>query len=118
MEAIALDLAVSKRIQLYVSEAVLIKYEDVLHRAKFSRVPRAVIHDTLALVKRVSIHVVPRQTVSVSNDEDDNRFLECAEEAEADYLVTGNTRHFPDHWKKTRIVRAPELLRVLSEEME
>lgn len=40
------------------------------------------------------------------NDPDDIIFLQCAQAAIADYLVTGNTRHFPENWKKTRIVRA------------
>ncbi len=33
--------------------------------------------------------------MSVATDEPDNRFLECALVARADYLVTGNLRHFP-----------------------
>jgi predicted nucleic acid-binding protein len=28
-------------------------------------------------------------------DPDDNKFLECADAARADYLVTGNQGHFP-----------------------
>jgi predicted nucleic acid-binding protein len=34
----------------------------------------------------------------------DNRFLECAEAAEAAYLVTGNTKHFPECYGSTKIV--------------
>jgi predicted nucleic acid-binding protein len=33
--------------------------------------------------------------VMPSLDEDDNRFLECAEQARADYLITGNCKRFP-----------------------
>jgi predicted nucleic acid-binding protein len=40
----------------------------------------------------------------------DNRFLECAGAAEAEFLVTGNKRHFPKRWKKTRVVNARGLL--------
>jgi predicted nucleic acid-binding protein len=40
----------------------------------------------------------------------DNRFLECAESAGADFLVTGNRRHFPKVWKTARIVNAREFL--------
>ena len=52
--------------------------------------------------------------LSACPDGDDNRFLECAAAAEADYLVTGNKRHFPMQWKKTRIVNARELLHLLA----
>jgi predicted nucleic acid-binding protein len=46
----------------------------------------------------------------VSPDERDNRFLECAESAGADFLVTGNRQHYPSVWKTTRIVNARELI--------
>ncbi len=36
--------------------------------------------------------------------------------AGADFLVTGNTRHFPDQWKNTRIVNARELIEELATE--
>jgi hypothetical protein len=36
--------------------------------------------------------------------------LECAETASANFLVTGNKRHFPKHWKNTQVVNARELL--------
>jgi predicted nucleic acid-binding protein len=48
--------------------------------------------------------------VSKSTDDADNRFLECAEAAGADFLVTGNKRHFPRLWEKTQVVNARELL--------
>jgi predicted nucleic acid-binding protein len=54
--------------------------------------------------------IAPATTFAVSPDETDNRFLECAEAAGADFLVTGNRRHFPNVWKTTRIVSARELV--------
>jgi predicted nucleic acid-binding protein len=50
----------------------------------------------------------------VSVDETDSRFLECAEEGKADFLITGNTRHFPTHWKRTLVVTARELLELMA----
>jgi predicted nucleic acid-binding protein len=58
----------------------------------------------------MSTMIAPATTVAVSPDETDNRFLECAEAAGADFLVTGNRRHFPNVWKTTRIVSARELV--------
>jgi predicted nucleic acid-binding protein len=37
-------------------------------------------------------------------------FLECADTAGADYLITGNSRHFPKFWKKTKIITAREFV--------
>lgn len=118
MAAATLDLAVARKAWLYVSHAVLSEYEDVLRRPKFLRVPREIINNTLTLVRRIAIIVTPTERVSVSPDVDDNRFLECAEAAEADYLVTGNKRHFPTHWKKTRVVSAPEFVYAMYEQQK
>lgn len=47
----------------------------------------------------------PTPTITViKNDDPDNRFLECALAAAADYLVTGNSKHFPVTFEKTMIV--------------
>jgi len=32
----------------------------------------------------------------VASDPDDDKVIECAVEAQADYIVTGNMRHFPE----------------------
>jgi predicted nucleic acid-binding protein len=45
--------------------------------------------------------VVSPAVRAAAGDPDDNQFLECAEAAQADYLVTGNIRHFPEVWKET-----------------
>ena len=46
--------------------------------------------------------------------EADNRFLECAEESQADFLVTGNIRHFPKRWKGTQVVTARQLIELVA----
>jgi hypothetical protein len=65
------------------------------------------IQEALAAIRKVAHFIMPTQTLSVSAHESDNRFLECAEAARADYLVTGNTRHFPQSHKTTKIVTGP-----------
>jgi hypothetical protein len=61
----------------------------------------------MAAIRKVAQVVEPTRTVSVSPDESGNRFLECAEAANADWLVTGNTRHFPQSHKATKVVTGP-----------
>jgi uncharacterized protein len=58
--------------------------------------------------------VHPSNVLTVASHEPDNRFLECAESAKADFLVTGNKRHFPNVWKSVRVVNARELLTLIS----
>ena len=62
----------------------------------------------LELLKAEATIVSPQATATGSKDDSDNRFLECAEAADAEYLVTGNKRHFPMEWKSTQIVNARE----------
>jgi predicted nucleic acid-binding protein len=50
------------------------------------------------------------RTLTASPDEADNRFLECTEAGGADFLVTGNKKHFPKRWKTTEVVNTRELL--------
>jgi predicted nucleic acid-binding protein len=54
--------------------------------------------------------VTSRRKLNISRDPADDPFLECAEAAKADYLVTGNKQHFPKQWRQTVVVNARELL--------
>jgi uncharacterized protein len=85
------------------SEAMVAEYASVLSRSKFQHIQRSKIAAALALA-RAGEMTITTTSVTSSVDESDNRFLECAEAAQADYLVTGNTRHFPKKWKQTSIV--------------
>jgi predicted nucleic acid-binding protein len=47
--------------------------------------------------------------LNIIQDESDNKFLELAETCNADYLITGNTKHFPmKEYKNTKIVSPKE----------
>jgi predicted nucleic acid-binding protein len=50
----------------------------------------------------------------VAKDPDDDKFLECAGAARADYLVTGNQRHFPKFWKKTKVITPREFIGIVA----
>ena len=50
----------------------------------------------------------------MTRDPGDNRFLECADTARADYLVTGNLRHFPKFWKKTEVITSREFISIVA----
>jgi putative PIN family toxin of toxin-antitoxin system len=109
LEALIVSLALNRRIQFYVSEPILEEYQRVLRypRLKFDM---REVGQFLTRLRRSCVLVRPLYTVSVSPDDSDNRFLECAEAVNADFLVTGNKRHFPKRWKETEVVNARELL--------
>ena len=104
-----LDLALAGKLQLAVSEIILAEYEGVLRRPRFGLTARQV-NRSLRVMRAAARIVTPRRKLNISRDPDDDPFLECAEAAKADYLVTGNKRHFPKEWRQTVVVNARELL--------
>ena len=109
-EAAALDFATQHLALLCVSEPVLAEYSEVLKRPRL-RLDRVRVLWVLEFIGREGLVVAPSVRLTACPDEPDNRFLECADAASADYLVTGNKRHFPENWKSTRIVNARDFLR-------
>jgi uncharacterized protein len=116
-ERSVLDLALAGKLQLVVSETILLEYGSVLQRSKFRLNPRN-ISRSLRLLRAATRVVIPYRQLSVARDPGDNRFLECAEAAKADYLVTGNKRHFPKQWRGTLVLNARELLEWTIPEMQ
>jgi uncharacterized protein len=68
----------------------------------------------LQLIEKHSYLVTPSRQLHITSDPADNIFLECADAARADYLVTGNQRHFPRFWKKTKVITAREFLSIVA----
>ena len=106
-------LAITKPARLYVSKAILTEYRDVLSRPEL-KIRKGLRQQLLDLIRKRAHLVAPAWTVQVTNDPKDNMFLECADAAHADYLVTGNVRHFPRFWKKTKIITSREFLTLVA----
>jgi putative PIN family toxin of toxin-antitoxin system len=102
-------LAITKPARLYVSLPILEEYAGVLSRPHL-KIRKGLRLQLLQLIKNNSHVVAPSHRLDVSSDPDDNRFLECADKAAADYLITGNQRHFPTFWKKTKIITSREFI--------
>ena len=113
LEAFVVVLALNRRITWFVSEPILDEYERVLRYPRLKFLPPAITR-FLARVRKESILVTPRRIITEAKHKPDNRFLECADEAQADFLVTGNTRHFPLRWRNTQIVNSRQLVESLN----
>ena len=108
-------LAIGGAIQLCISGEIYAEYEEVLSRPRFQR-PEEVVAGTLQAIRDKSLWVRPTEAIRVCSDPDDDIFLECAQAARADYLVTGNLKHFPASWEGTRIVSPRDLLDLIMSE--
>ncbi len=96
-----------------MSQPILDEYADVLSRPEL-QIRKGLRRQLLQLIKDRGNLVVPSRRLEVSRDPDDNRFLECADAARADYLVTGNLRRFPKFWKKTKIITPREFIGLMA----
>jgi len=113
LERVSLVFALTPPASLFVSRDILDEYERVLHRPQLKLSP-SLLGEVLDLLRNRAMSVMPSCRLQVTPDPDDNIFLECADEARADYLVTGNKRHFPRFWKFTKIVSARELVELVA----
>ena len=111
MQRTTLLLAFTKPARLYVSRPILEEYREVLARPELG-IRKGIRLQMLQLVKTHGHLIEPRGRLEACTDQDDNKFLECADAAGADYLISGNRRHFPAQWKKTKVVSSHEFVSI------
>jgi putative PIN family toxin of toxin-antitoxin system len=105
LEAAVVQSVIAGRLEAWVTPEVWAEYEEVLARPKFAflrEASRRMLDDLGARAQRT----VAGAAATLALDEDDNRFIECAQAAQAEYLVTGNLRHYPPAWGATTAVNA------------
>ena len=102
-------LAITKPARLYVSAPILEEYANVLSRSELG-IRKGLRQQLLQLVKNHGHIVAPSRRLEATSDPDDNVFVECADAARADYLITGNQKHFPAFWKNTKIITSREFI--------
>ena len=83
------------------------KYYEVLTRPKFAKFQDFFIQSEslLADIEIKAIKYKPTITLELISDDDDNMILELADECNADFIITGNTKDFTfPTYKQTKIV--------------
>ena len=113
LQRTVLLLAVTPPARLYVSDAIFVEYRAVLARPEL-RIRKGLQWQLLQLVRNRSHSVTVSRRLQATKDPDDNKFLECADAARADYLVTGNQRHFPRFWKGTKVITSRVFISIVA----
>jgi putative PIN family toxin of toxin-antitoxin system len=106
-------LAMTKPVKWFVSSAILAEYAAVLKRPELD-IRKGLRQQFLQALKSHTRRITPSQLPFVTVDPTDTIFIECADAARADYLVTGNTRDFPRFWKMSKIITSREFLTVVA----
>lgn len=111
---VAYELAKKGRVRLCLSEFILSELERVLTE-KF-QIETALVALYLDRLYGISTVVFPRKRLRLTKNADDNRILECALTARADFLVTGDKKHILplQNISCTRIVSPAEFLKIFN----
>lgn len=111
--ALIFRLALSRYFECYFSHALVQEYSEVLRRDKF-KLDAGEIARSLHAFSAAAFVVTPRTRIRIARDPDDDKVLECATEAKADYIVTGNIRDFPPSFADVAVVAPRIFLNILA----
>jgi len=109
---LVIEMAVGRRFQVCYDARIFLEYRTVLARPKFGFEPK----ETAQLLAVVEAHGLVCSPLPLKNrlpDRTDEAFLEVALGGEADFLVTGNRKDFPQSATgKIRVVSPAEFLEI------
>lgn len=91
---------------LCVDARILLEYDEVLRRSKFDIEPARVDLLMEHIVTTAEVHAADPLDVALP-DVADSLFLEVALASAANFLVTGNLKHFPEHHRAGVCVVSP-----------
>jgi len=113
LQRTVLLLAITKPARFYISRPIFQEYSEILARPEL-QIRKGLRRQLLQLIKNQSHFVTPTRRLEVTLDPEENIFLECADIAGADYLITGNQKHFPRFWKKTKVITSREFINLVA----
>lgn len=96
---------------LLISELVLREYNDLL--LAFSKIPENKSREILEIIAQLAIKIDVREGFSVCKDASDNKFMDCAVNGQADYLVTKNLKHFPKYFRGVKVITVGDFLNII-----
>ena len=111
-----LDLIYSQGLPLYISPSIMDEVSGTL-AAKFDWTKQELEMFLPPLWQRCIV-IKPTIRIEVCADPADNHVLECAQAARADFLVTGNAKHFPKSYKTIKVISPRQFLELLLPEAE
>lgn len=102
------------KFDLAISHPILSEYEEVVARLT-ARYPAKQPTDWISAIEQTGHLFLPSPLPASTADPDDEMFIECAVEARADYLVTGDVEHLLKIKEAhgIPIIRPADFLRIL-----
>jgi len=111
-----LDLIQRQGLSLYISESIMNEVAGTLLQ-KFNWTEAEARWFLPPLWERCII-LRPTIRLKVCPDPDDNHILECARAGQADFLITGNAKHFPKSYETTKVISPRQFLQMFLPEAD
>jgi uncharacterized protein len=102
-----LRMILENKLRIAIDLRILIEYEEVLKRQEFM-FDKNKIKLVIIFLRKNGIFINALPLENSLPDKDDNPFLEVAVSAKADYLITGNVKHFPQKFCKNISIVTPD----------
>jgi putative PIN family toxin of toxin-antitoxin system len=105
-----IDRVVSKLDDLFISIDILDEISDVINRPKF-KADKKETENYISEIKRIANNIDISEHIDLSRDKKDNKYIDCAIAADADFIVSGDTHLLElKEYGKIKIVKAKEYL--------
>jgi len=102
---------------LFITDEIIAEVEDVFGRPKIPATDaekRYKLQRIIDISTKITVPDSERITTGGSRDETDNKYLECATAANADYIITGDKDLLVlKEYRQTKIVSAAEYLYII-----
>jgi len=99
--------------ELFVSDEILNEIEEVLNRPKFKG-NKSDIEKFMNFLKETANFINPSEQIDLSRDKKDNKYIECAVVADADFIVSGDIHLLElKEYGKIKILKAKAYLDVV-----
>lgn len=109
-----MNLAIFKKIKIYTSHSILLEYCDVLKK-KFKWTDDEIKENIRILSKILQIIEVDLNINAVSEDNTDNKIIECAVKVDADFIISGDKHLLKlKIFKNILIIKPAEFLKRIS----
>ncbi|MDR1908413.1 MAG: putative toxin-antitoxin system toxin component, PIN family [Spirochaetaceae bacterium] len=89
-----LSLVLTKKITVCYDNNILSEYTEILKKSKFN-FDTVLVDDFLNFIKESGEYIIAEPQKIKFEDKDDKAFYDVYKSSGADYIITGNKRHFP-----------------------
>jgi len=106
------ELVLEGKIELFISKGIIDEFEGVLKREKFG-IPEETLRYIISSLDSIANFVNPEAKYDiVEKDPEDNKFIECAIAADADFIISGDAHLLEiSQFRKTKILNPSDFLK-------